>query len=163
MRGKATTYEALYFLLDGAVDASGNLQKDNIPKTVVFIDGRSRIFAAVQYLRLCLHASMQRGRDDDGDSTWEHAAEPVQEFTARVASHDRKLRWEEFIRPDSRIRIMVATTVIGTGINIADIKRVVVYGFPIDRTLAELWQRLGRGGRTTGMTSCGYSLPYLGS
>ncbi len=49
----------------------------------------------------------------------------VQEFTAHIAVHDRQVRWEEFICPTPSIQIMIATTVLGTGIDIADVKRVV--------------------------------------
>ena len=42
---------------------------------------------------------------------------------------------------------MVVTTSLSIGVNIADIKRVVIWKFLITESLVDLWQRLGCGGR----------------
>ncbi len=51
------------------------------------------------------------------------------------------------------MRICVATTSMGMGINIADIDRVIIWKLPIGLDPSELWQRAGRGGRGEGRTS----------
>ncbi|KIV98313.1 uncharacterized protein PV09_09841 [Verruconis gallopava] len=165
-RGQINSYNALHFLLDDCLDADGRFLPERIPKTIVFIDGRRKIANAVHQLRSWL--SEKTSCDEIGYNTTatatprsHQAIQIIQEFTARVAVHDRKVRYEEFVKPESTIRIMVATAVLGTGVNIADVQRVVIWNFPIDRTLAEVWQRLGRGGRAPGMISQGYIfLPY---
>ena len=56
---------------------------------------------------------------------------------------------------------MFATTSLGMGINIPDIKRVVCWRFPITISIADMWQRTGRGGRSAGARSSAYIfLPY---
>ena len=56
---------------------------------------------------------------------------------------------------------MVATTSLGMGINIPDIKIVVNWKFPIGDSVSEAWQRAGRGGRAKGMVSEAYFFfPY---
>jgi hypothetical protein len=161
-KGKLSTYEQLYFLLDNAVGPRGQILAQQVPKTVIFIDGRSKITAAMLYLRLCIfNLVKERAVDAEDAATITAVTDIIQEFTARVAIHDRTVRWEKFVRPDSPIRIIIATTVLGTGVNISDIDRVVVWNFPLDRTLSELWQRLGRGGRAPGRMSKAYVfLPY---
>lgn len=47
------------------------------------------------------------------------------------------------------------------GVNIADVERVVIWRIPITKSIADIWQRVGRGGRGEGRTSTAYiMLPY---
>jgi superfamily II DNA/RNA helicase len=56
-----------------------------------------------------------------------------------------------FSEMDSKIRIMVATETLGTGVDLSDVVRVVQYGFPLDRLLSVLIQRFGRAARLPGI------------
>lgn len=85
----------------------------------------------------------------------------IHHYHARVADRDKDIRFNEFKKEDSSIRIIFATTSLGMGINVPDISRVVQWNFPINYDVADLWQRLGRGGRGPGRTSTGYwFIPY---
>ncbi|OXV10267.1 hypothetical protein Egran_01973 [Elaphomyces granulatus] len=55
----------------------------------------------------------------------------IEEFTAHVSLYDRDIRYNEFKMPSSLIRIMLATTSLGMGINISDVDGVVLWKFPI--------------------------------
>ncbi|KAI8930614.1 hypothetical protein NX059_012224 [Plenodomus lindquistii] len=71
----------------------------------------------------------------------------VEAFTARVAQHDRDCAYAEFAKPNSKIRMIFATSSLGMGMNFADVERVVTWRIPISKSLGDLWQRAGRGGR----------------
>ena len=78
-----------------------------------------------------------------------------------MAQYDRDLSYHEFLSPQSKIRLMFATTSLGMGINIPDVVRVVTWKIPITASLGDIWQRIGRGGRGAGLTSQAYvMLPY---
>jgi superfamily II DNA helicase RecQ len=175
-RGGLTSYKSLYFLLEterSTEEAPSDLQissqtatPQHIPKTILFVDSHTKIAAAAQYLRSALIAMTaelplgQRfvaGRDNPALDVFNI----VSIFTARVSTHDQNKRYNEFLKPDSLIRIMVATTTLGTGVNVPDVARVVIWQFPLGMDLAEIWQRAGRGGRAVGMRSTAYLfLPF---
>jgi type I site-specific restriction endonuclease len=50
----------------------------------------------------------------------------IEKFTGHIAEHNQDIRYKEFLKSDSIIRIIVATNLLGTGINMPDIDRVVV-------------------------------------
>jgi len=61
----------------------------------------------------------------------------------------------------SSIRIMIATTLLSMGVNVLDVKRVIIWKIPITKSLANVWQRIGQGGWRKDCTSIGYIfLPY---
>jgi hypothetical protein len=159
-------YPLLYFLLKKSVDANGLPTPQFIPKTVIFIDGRRKIRNCVNFLRKMLvqktsnvQAGLQYGTDVEDAR---HCVfNVVEEFTSHVAAFDQKARYEEFIKPDSKIRIMVATTLLGTGINISDVEQAVIWDIPLDPSIEELWQRIGRIGRAPSLQGTAYIfLPY---
>jgi hypothetical protein len=78
-----------------------------------------------------------------------------------VSQYDRDLAYAEFLKPNSKIRLMFATTCLGMGVNFKDVARVVAWKIPITKSLGDVWQRLGRGGRGEGVRSQAYiMLPY---
>jgi len=77
----------------------------------------------------------------------------VQQFHAHVARDDRISRYAEFKKPDSAIRIMVATTSLGMGVNMKDINRVVVWTLPITKQVGDVFQQFSRAGRQKGQQS----------
>ena len=65
-----------------------------------------------------------------------------------TAASDTDLREEiivEFCKPDTKLRLIIASTAFGLGIDCKDILRVINYGTP--NTLEELVQEIGRAGR----------------
>lgn len=158
-RGKLTSWDSLYFLLQSAA-SDGHATPSETSKTIVFIDGRRSVHAAAAW------AMEELMRLSNGYSTNPLADERcvfnvVRVFTAHVAQYDRDLSYHEFLSPQSKIRLMFATTSLGMGINIPDVVRVVTWKIPITASLGDIWQRIGRGGRGAGLTSQAYvMLPY---
>lgn len=158
-RGKLLSWDILYFLLQSAVH-DGHATPRDVPKTIIFIDGRNSVHdAAAWAMDKLLQLSSEYSTDP---STNERCVfNVVCTFTAHVSQYDRDIAYNEFLGPDSRIRLMFATTSLGMGINIPDVARVVTWKIPITVSLGDLWQRFGRGGRGEGLTSQAYvMLPY---
>lgn len=138
-------------------------------KTIVFIDGRRSVQEAAAYFQRALLAKTSTFTPDkqyttNADGKARCVTNVVQVYTVHVQEYDRTTRYEEFKKSSSFIRIMVATTSLGMGVNVPDVGRVVLWKFPITKCLEDLWQRLGRGGRGYGRTSKGYIfLPYWAS
>ena len=168
-RNKTTSFEALYFLVSRAVDDDGVPTPERIPKAIVFVDGWVEVRKASIYLgRLLMHStsktnnSARYSEDLHGpgfDSR--NVNTVVEEFTSTTAQHDKNVRYAEFKSASSRIRIMVADTSLGMGVNVPDVERIVVWRLSVGMNLGDVWQRLGRGGRGPGPRSEGYIfLPY---
>jgi len=156
----------LYFLLDGCQDINGMATPMQISKSIVFVDGRVSVNQAAAYLQQAL---VERSKDttdvtrryETGSSGPYCVSNIVETYTSQVSKFDRDTRYAEFKKLDSRIRIMVATTALGMGVNVPDVERVVLWRLPITRDLGDYWQRLGHGGRGEGRTSLGLIfLPY---
>jgi superfamily II DNA helicase RecQ len=166
-RRKLGLFDSLYFLLDNAVDTNiQDITPEQIPKTIVFIDGRTKVSNAAAYLRQMLQSQSESFPLDQQYTTTSQGGracvfDVVNTYTSHVAQYDRDLRYTEFKKASSITRIIVATTALGMGVNIPDIARVVVWKFPIDNDPSEVWQRIGRGGRGEGQRSKAYIfLPY---
>jgi len=158
-QGKLTCWDALYFLLHSAT-CDRRATPSNIPKTIVFVDGRRLVHEAAAW---AVNELQQLSDEYTINSLAEERCvlNVIRIFTAYVAQYDRDLAYYEFCRPTSKIRIMFATTSLGMGINIPDVARVVTWKVPITASLGDLWQRIGRGGRGAGLSSTAYvMLPY---
>ena len=66
-------------------------------------------------------------------------------FTAVSSQEMREALLKEFCKSGSRLRLLIATTAFGMGVDCPDIARVINWGCP--NTLEELAQETGRGGR----------------
>ncbi|KAG9239843.1 hypothetical protein BJ878DRAFT_546965 [Calycina marina] len=71
----------------------------------------------------------------------------IQVYHSHTTVNDKNAIYEKFSKPDSKIRIIVATESMGTGVDLCDVKRVVQYGFPLDRLLSVLIQQFSRAAR----------------
>jgi len=58
-----------------------------------------------------------------------------------MAEFDKKQVYDEFRKPDSKIRIILSTKSLSLGVDIPDIYRVVQYSFPLLYNLGHLQQR----------------------
>ena len=70
---------------------------------------------------------------------------PVSMFHGVTAEAKKKYVLSEFPKPDSRVRIVIATVAFGMGINVKDIRTVINYGVPTSSE--DLVQESGRAGR----------------
>lgn len=66
-------------------------------------------------------------------------------FTAASTADMREEILQEFCKPDTYLRLVIATTAFGLGVDCPDISRVINWGAP--STLEELIQESGRAGR----------------
>ena len=66
-------------------------------------------------------------------------------FTAASNTSMREEVLKEFCKTDTKLRLLIATTAFGLGVDCVDIERVINYGTP--STLEELVQESGRAGR----------------
>jgi len=69
----------------------------------------------------------------------------VEVFTAVSTPKMREAVLKEFCKPDTKLRVLVATTAFGMGVDCPDIDIIINWGCP--NTLEELVQETGRGGR----------------
>lgn len=111
------------------------------PKTVVYC--RSLKKCAEMYSTIC---------NNMGDDITEPPGLPniipfrlVDIFTAASTLAMREEVVQEFCKPDTYLRVIVATTAFGLGIDCSDITRVINWGTP--NSLEELIQEAGRAGR----------------
>ncbi|KAF1808517.1 ATP-dependent DNA helicase [Eremomyces bilateralis CBS 781.70] len=133
-------FTSLFFVLQDAM-TNGLPTPMKIPKTIIFIDSRRDIQKCAECLRdwLCrLSSGAIRHRD---------SREIIQVYHSHTTLHDKEALYSEFSKVDSKIRIMVATESLGTGVDLSDVIRVVQYGFPLERLLSVLIQRFGRAAR----------------
>ncbi len=138
------SFTSLFFVLTNAM-TDGLPTLERIPKTVIFIDSRRDIQRCADSLRDWLK------RLSGGAITDSQARQLIQVYHSHTAENDKNSIYAEFSKMDSKIRIMVATESLGTGVDLSDVVRVVQYGFPLDRLLSVLIQRFGRAARLPGM------------
>jgi hypothetical protein len=62
----------------------------------------------------------------------------IEKFIGHIAEYNQDIRYKEFLKLDLIIRIIVATNLLGTRINILDINRVVIWGLLLDKILDKL-------------------------
>ena len=164
-RNKVTSAETLFFTIAEAV-TSLEARPSDIPKTIIFIDSKTDIERVVVYLRRMLVSQsaqypVNRRYVQDLSAKERSVCNIIQVYTSSVSDWDQEQRYAEFQKESSLIRVMVATTALGMGVNIPDVSRVVLWRFPIDFDVGDVQQRIGRGGRGPGRTSQAYILvPY---
>ena len=115
---KVKSFEALYFILNDSVDDKGQLTPHRIPKTVVFIDSKHNIQRALPQLRtwLCNKSNLYSAQA---------VRTIISSYFHNTAEFDKKQVYDEFRKPDSKIRIILSTKSLGLGIDILDIYYIV--------------------------------------
>ena len=139
-----TKFTSLFFVLQEAM-TNGSPTPEKIPKTIIFIDSRRDIQKCADCLRDWLHrisAEAIGARE---------CRQIIQVYHSHTSMNDKNAIYDEFSKANSKIRIMVATESLGTGVDISDVERVVQYRFPLERLLSVLIQRFGRPSRMAGM------------
>jgi len=133
---------ALRFLFDQGPGSDESICiPENIPKTVVFFDTKNEADTAMRQCRKWLQKKYNYS---------EKRATAVIKFYHRgTAKFDKEAYITEFQRlgEDSSVRVIFATEALGMGVNLPDVRRVVIYGLPKGLEPAIMWQRGGRAGR----------------
>ncbi|KAF5340719.1 hypothetical protein D9611_007435 [Ephemerocybe angulata] len=105
-----------------------NTTAQNIPKCLFYFSSENDCQLGVRFLRNCLPASIRQS---------------VQAFSSTLSEGAKAQAWDAFL--DGRIRILCATDAAGMGCNVPDVQYVVSFGIP--KTVGQVCQRWGRGGR----------------
>ncbi|KAH7119347.1 ATP-dependent DNA helicase [Dactylonectria macrodidyma] len=137
-------FTTLFFVLQDAI-TNGSPTPEKVPKTVIFIDSRYDIQKCAECLRDWLH-KLSAGAIRDRD-----CRQIIGVYHSHTSLNDKNAIYDEFSKEDSKIRIVVATESLGTGVDLSDVIRVVQYGFPLERLLCVLIQRFGRAARMSGI------------
>jgi len=129
-----------------SASASGDSQNAKstprqISKTIVFVDGRRKVAAVANYLKNCLL---------EKDYTAQLAHQTIGVYTSNVPKYDQDKLYSMFRSEQSSIRIVVATTALGMGMDIPDVDMVVQWNIPLTNDIGDLWQRFGRAARGQG-------------
>lgn len=136
---------ALRFLFDegGRMNAESTPAPQRIPKSIVFFDSKKQAYAAMQECRNWLQES------DKHKYSKKQVMDTIKVFHRDTAKFDKEAIIAEFQRPaeDSSIRAIFATEALGLGVNLPDVRRVVLYGLPKGEEPAIMWQRGGRASR----------------
>jgi hypothetical protein len=109
----------------------------------VFFDSKKEAYAAMQECRNWLQES------DKHEYSKKQARETIKIFHRDTAKFDKEATIAEFQRlaEDSSIRVIFATEALGLGVNLPDVRRVILYGLPKGEEPAIMWQRGGRASR----------------
>jgi hypothetical protein len=152
-KGQQGSHAQLLALLHDCVDSESHaLTPSRIPRTIIFVDGRTRISAIATLFQRWL---VQKGYSP------RMARDTVGVFTARVAKSDQERLYRTFASNDSPLRIMIATTALGMGMDLSGVECVVQWNFLITEDLGDLVQRFGRAARREGQTGIAiFFVPY---
>jgi len=136
---------ALRFLFDEGVRAGTESipMPQKIPKTVVFFDSKKEAYTAMQQCQRWLQKS------DQHRYSKKQAKKTIKIFHRNTANFDKEAIITEFqqLGENSSVRVIFATEALGLGVNLPDVRRVVLYGLPKGQKPGIAWQRGGRAGR----------------
>src|SRR2546423_1003304 len=107
-------------------DAEPTSKLQQIPKPVVFFDSKKDAYAAMQECRNWLQES------DRHKYSKKQPRETIKVFHRDTAKLDKEAIIAEFQRlaENSSIRVIFATEALGLGVNLPDVRRVILYGLP---------------------------------
>jgi superfamily II DNA helicase RecQ len=146
-----SSHRMLYFLVDNLADSEmadkPKPTPQQIKKAVIFFDTKTDMHSCLDTLRTWLEVKKGYSADEP-DIT-------VVEYHATLADRDKKRIYEEFKKPDSRIRILAATDALALGCDVPDIEIVVQYGLPGGWNINTVLQRFGRCARRAGLKALG--------
>jgi superfamily II DNA helicase RecQ len=135
----------LRFIFDegGRTDAKSTPMPQQIPKTIVFFNSKKDAYAAMQECRNWLQ------NNDKHKYSKKQARETIKVFHRDTAKFDKEAIIAEFKRlgEDSSVRVIFATEALGLGVNLPDVRHIILYGLPKGGEPAIMWQRGGRASR----------------
>ena len=108
-------------------------ERETVPKTLVFCLTKDSCFNIFTCLQETLH----------GDNEWKRSWVGI--YHASMSSEAKSLKQKSFKL--GSMRVLIATSAFGMGVNIGDISNVVLYGPPVEGLMFS--QLSGRGGRIT--------------
>ena len=143
-KGKIRSFEALRFTIDECKDETSHPSPLKIPKTVIFVDSKKTTREVVRKLKRWIQTVCP-------EYTRQQLNMVINRYHRNTGAKEKERIYAEFSKPDSQIRIVVATESLGLGVDLNDVRRVVQYGFPIQQDLDTIIQRFGRAARAAGI------------
>lgn len=104
-------------------------ERTSHPKTVIFC--RRYLDCSNLYIAL-RHKLGIDFTDPPGFPTWQHQYRLIDMYTRAATVEMKEKILSSFTTPNERLRIVIATTAFGMGIDCSDIREVVHWGYPID-------------------------------
>ena len=147
MKAKSHNLNHLDFVVQ---DLKG--EKATCPKTIIFCDSAYEACSVFYWLYESL-----------GDLAFANTEEKTKNnllialFTAPSGATTKALIVKEFRSISSKCRVLVSTVAFGMGVDIPDIRRVIIWGMPKD--VVTLWQEIGRAGRDQ-QSAIAYVFPF---
>ncbi|KAI1818929.1 P-loop containing nucleoside triphosphate hydrolase protein [Xylaria intraflava] len=132
LRGFIRDHRRLEFLLENADPANS----ESLEKTIIYVDSKAMLQAVRHHL--IQYLVKQKG------FALPEAKDSVVRYDADVRAADKERIYAGFSQRGSRSRVAVVTIAFGMGLHIPDVRIVVQYGLPIEPSVTDLWQRLGR-------------------
>jgi helicase-like protein len=132
-----SSFRSLYFLFDEAADLQDDKPSkptpERIKKSVIFFDNKSDIRSCLDLLRSWLV--------EKKGYTGKEAMATICEYHATLSEGAKERLYGEFKKPDSKIRILVATDALSLGCDVPDIEIIVQYGLPRRWNMSTVLQR----------------------
>ncbi len=132
-----TTYSIpndLQWIVDGLA-AEG----DKFPKTLIFAQTTGLVNDIHAFLKIGLQNKVYR------NEVASHANRLVSKYHGTVSSKLQTWTFENMTKSDAPLRALATTVAWGMGINVKDVRYVIVYGKCAN--MLTFWQQMGRGGR----------------
>ena len=117
------------------------IERSNMPKTVLFC----RTLKHCAKIYKTIRRKLGRNITDPAGLPNLLGVRVVDLFTAAPKPEMRELVLKEFCKADTSLRLMVASSAFGLGVDCPDISRIIHWGAP--NTLEDLVQESGRAGR----------------
>lgn len=138
---KKGAYTLRFLLEDASRQGSTQSLLHRLPKTIIFYDSKKTVYCDRDQVRKWPQLSPVH------KYTEAQSKEAIVAFHRDLAEDDKERIISKFSNADSRIRLLLATEAIGIGVDILDVRRVVLNVLPMEYDPAIPWQRVGRVGR----------------
>lgn len=109
-----------------------------IDKTVIFFDSENELYSALDAI---IDYLMRKERFK---YTKQQCHSIIGTYTSNTHEKDKSILMSTFQKPESTIRVVLASEALGMGVDLSDIRRTVLYGPPKNLLPATLLQRGGR-------------------
>ena len=113
-RKSVKSFAGLFFTIRNAIDEEKNPTPAAILKTMIFVDSRRSISAAVNQVQAWLLAMSPQYTPDQ-------VRQMVRGYHRKTAKHDQEKIYKEFEKADSEIRIVICTESLGLGVDLSDV------------------------------------------
>jgi superfamily II DNA helicase RecQ len=141
---KLRSFKALHYTIDECKDGSGCPSLQRIPKTIIFVDSKQMTRQAMRKLKKWIRIHCP-------ECIQQQLNMAIRTYHRNTGDKEKERIYAEFSQPESQIRIIVATESLGLGIDLNNVRRVILYGLPLLQDLDTIIQCFGRAAQAAGM------------